>query len=532
MFDFFDVDELRIVQGSADDLLSQLDTGDIQTNRIAGVALVHGPDVVQLFPVDFLEDLLDRQLRGEDVVAEIRSYPDAEIVARMPPAHVSGIVLEQGTIAGAWLTSPPPSARPRRRRRYRGISLDNAPEPPTADYDDGDETIRRTPHIDAPMAIATAPGTSFTVEVYTSKRVFGESEEGEDVEISAPPDIDHVDLNVFLVVSDHFEVQGTASGLLTVERDVERSQTLTFTLAVVDAAPNRMAGIQAVFLFKGRPCGHVGRAWDWHGDHREALAAAAQPEAAVSLPVHTAADQPDLSVIVVAPVADGTHYQCTVATPLIPGYDGSTWSPWGVPSGRKDYVDMLLGAITDEGRTDRERLRALAEAGYEIWDAAPPAFQKVLWALVDDGKRPKSIYIASAEPTLPWELMIPTRHDGKVPDELEPLGVEFAIGRWTRGDTTSPPPTAPVRNAYVVAPRYSDDRALDAAGEIEFVENRLNGQLVSPATIDHLDDWFEVNDASLLHFVCHGAADVEDDDALISTMTRSCGRARSEHCAG
>jgi CHAT domain-containing protein len=63
-------------------------------------------------------------------------------------------------------------------------------------------------------------------------------------------------------------------------------------------------------------------------------------------------------------------------------------------------------------------------------------------------------------------------------------------------------------------PDYENDWALDSAGEVEFVESRLKGSKIENASVGHLNTFFADNHASLLHFVCHGAADIEDDDAI------------------
>ena len=97
----------------------------------------------------------------------------------------------------------------------------------------------------------------------------------------------------------------------------------------------------------------------------------------------------------------------------------------------------MYDALIDEGTTAVERREALDEVGYQLFDASPPIFQNVLWELVDAKRRPRNIYIASVEPTLPWELMIPN-WPGREPSRLGPLGVEFAIGRWARA--IRPPP--------------------------------------------------------------------------------------------
>lgn len=175
-----------------------------------------------------------------------------------------------------------------------------------------------------------------------------------------------------------------------------------------------------------------------------------------------------------------------------------------------------LESLTDPRSTAGQRRRALRRIGFELWDAAPKLVRDAFWELYDSDEPLKSIYIASAEPNLPWELMIPNRPPtgDERPDELGPLGVEFAIGRWTRGDSESPPQQIPVRDAFIVAPDYQG-QPLDTARERELLEERFNGTRVHPSILDFLSYYFASNHASLVHFACHGTARANGDDAIL-----------------
>jgi hypothetical protein len=467
--------------------------------------------------------------------ATIESLTAVPTVARRDVPIEPAVVVEDDEVKGAWVVSyaearasgspegsgadvtDVPAGRLSWRRRRGGRRRN----PPPANHETraaaegrGDWAIRRTPHLDVPDAIPTAPGSVITVLVYTNERRLREAEEGADVVIEAPPHVKQVKLNVLLAVSDHFAVIGDDNKELTIKRSKPDSKPARFDLQVVANPPARTAGICALFTYRRRTCGHVSCAWDWDNSKSEAPSAPPHALAAASLPVHIESELPDLAVYITAPVADGLHFKCGVETTLIPGYDKATLHDFGLKQQAPELVTQKLDALTDESKSPEERRSALEEAGYAFWEAAPPIFKKVIWALVDKEKRPASIYIASAEPSLPWELMIPTRHDGRQPNELRPLGVEFAIGRWTRGDSASPPQRLPVRNAFVIAPDYEGDLALDSAGEVEFIKRRLNGTKIDDATVAHLDEYFADNYASLVHFICHGAADVDADDAI------------------
>jgi hypothetical protein len=494
-----------------------------------------------------VDELRTAAASGEDPVAALDGRPEAPVTTRASEPSERSLVFEDGRVVGAWIGDsgrPARPSRPRRRRRRgrpgkraeetdrgdRAYYLERAtpkraedpleagpvvelePEGEAA----ADRTLRRTPHLDAPERIAKAPGTEFVVTVYTDTKRLREGEAGKRVEVKLPPGVDSVEVGVLLQVSPHFEVAGDQYGTLELATAKPRSNSLAFSLRVAGDAPAADAGVGVLFTYRGHSCGYVARAWDWDTDEAEAPPAESQPAAPATIPVHAESERPDLSVYVTAPINDGINYQCAVDTPLIEGYERATSStPFAVPALGYRFLTTLLDAIVDEDKTPAKRLRALTEIGHEAFEAAPPNFARVLWDLIDAGKRPETIYIASSEPTLPWELMIPRRFDGKQPTKLAPLGTEFAIGRWTRGDSSSPPQRLPVATSFVVAPTYKKaHRQLDATAEIRFVKDRLRGTRVGPATVDELDRRFGGEHASLIHFVCHGASGQADDDAI------------------
>jgi hypothetical protein len=463
------------------------------------------------------EERLEGEL-GEAPEAEPPHWPGEAPppAAAAPPA--AGPPLPRSATGGAGPTQPSrfrrrlrglPSLATRRTRRPRDEAQDQ--ETPTGA---GEATIRRTPHLDVPDELVKAAGSKFTVSVRVDSRPFESGEEGTDVVIEAPPDVRRVKVGVLLLVSEHFQVEGEEYGSLTIERELPQSASLEFRLRVADEPPDRPAGIQALFLYHGRSCGQVGRQWDWQSLGASAPAAEPEGEAPASLPVHVDAKRPDLSVFITAPVQDGLHFKCAVETPLLPGYEEARSKKFGLPEKAETWVRGKFRWLTDEDLDSEERRYALEEIGQELFDAAPELFREVLWKMIDAGRPPMSIYIASVEPTLPWELMIPNRPPDKKPDVLKPLGVEFAVGRWTRSDSKSPPQLMPIRDSLVVAPVYEGEHALDSGAEVELVTGRLNGTEIKPATRRQVERHCRETPASLLHFVCHGEADVDGDDAI------------------
>jgi CHAT domain len=453
-----------------------------------------------LTPPDLLED--HRQ------VLELKAVQDRE-PAR--PAVVFGAADE---VLGAWVHAgrTVSGGGPLRRRLARGVAGGNPPG------DDPEGTIARTPHLDAPEEIEKAPRAAFSVAVYADANELREGEAGEGIVLELPAGVDAVDVGVLLQLSDHFEIaaeSGSEYASIELSRDAESSERAEFELRVVGDPPGGPAAVSALFTLRGRPCGYVTRTWDWDAPGPRATRVGPDADAPVSMPLHVGAAPASLSVVVTAPIKDGVNFKCAVQAPGVEGFETPSSEDFAISADGYRYVKGLLDGLAAADRTPAERFGALLEAGQAAWEAAPEIFKRALWAMVDAGRPPTTISIASVEPILPWELMIPRRFDGKTPDELLPLGVEFSIGRWTRHDSQAPPPRLPVKNAFVVAPEYdAEHRKLDYEPELKLIAERLRGRRVEPASVAELDRRFGEEHASLLHFVCHGSAGVENDDAI------------------
>ena len=237
------------------------------------------------------------------------------------------------------------------------------------------------------------------------------------------------------------------------------------------------------------------------------------------VPVHTDARAVDLTVLITA-TGGGSAYTCSVHAPGVPGFEQPTPAvEWPLAEAADAMIAKALGKLVDRGTPDPERKLALKAAGRTFWNAAPAAFRDALWALHDArGGAPgrASVYVASDEPLLPWEIMLPSRPRPGAPDEDlgAPLGAAFAVGRWVRGDASSPPQLLPVRDAFLIAPGYDQpEQQLDASAELKVLEEHFGGVRLQQEDLAGLDAFLAGHAASLLHFVCHGAA--EGDDSVI-----------------
>ncbi|HEX8085401.1 MAG TPA: CHAT domain-containing protein [Solirubrobacteraceae bacterium] len=451
---------------------------------------------------------------------------ERSIVTKLTDAILSigrggGIFSTYGGGGGGGVGGPAPDAAPDEMREMSDFDV-GAPAPqaePPPDAGDaaeppGDEpeqpadaVIRRTPHVEiTPGRLETTDGHTFAVEVWTDVAPPGEFEETEDVVVDAPADVKRIELGVLLKVSQHFRVADPYFQTLTVDRDVEDSERRRFEVEVVDVEAEGPAEVVAQFMYEGRPCGRVRRTWTWPdgepvaaGEHLESLAA---PYGIGPL---------DMSVVV---TKVGAEYTCSFHAPDIGVAEWSREEVWTVREEASTLVPRLLMAFVDRTKSEAERRTNLKIAGLECWRAAPENFQTAVWKLIDErarqGKtgRPR-LYITSDEPLLPWEIMLPSRErpEGGDEDRPLPLGVEFAVGRWVRGNAKTPPKVNPVRDSLLIAAQYEGDRALDPAMELAVLEEHFNGRRAEEATIAYLDEYLAEHSPSLIHLVCHGSAD-------------------------
>lgn len=472
------------------------------------------------------------------------------------PSQPAIVVDAAGNVSGAWLAEPvirkarkagakrPQTGRSgplrgvrsRRRRSLRGRATPersprrtvsgggsggngNGEGAESATPPNAPETnaISRSPHLDAPDEIAKKPGAEFIVHVYINKEDLRAGESGKGIELDLPADVDSIDVKVLLQCVGPFElVEGSEFRRLTIARDEDESKKLEFKLRVIpmEEEPGPVA-ISALFNLRGRACGQVARSWDWAAPGDIAPAIKPEAEAPVSMPLYIKAEEPSLSIIISAP-AGGTKYKCVVEAPALEGYEGLGKShDFELPPNAAKFRQNLLKALTDESRPSAARLRALDKIGRDNWEAAPQIVRDVFWEMIDRKVPPTTINVASVEPTLCWELMIPKRQGDREPRRLGPFGVEFAIGRWTRDEVIPPSPYLKVDRSFVIAPTYPKAKELDFEAELDLIESKLHGERVKPATIDGLDERFSTDHASLLHFVCHGEAKNEDDAIIL-----------------
>ena len=267
------------------------------------------------------------------------------------------------------------------------------------------------------------------------------------------------------------------------------------------------AALHAYFFYNGRPCGLVWRVVDLLSQavRKDSIALSDISDPISSIAPEIFASSPDLTVEVTNPSKDSETFRVRVTTRLLPPAEQPEPEEWK-PGKTANLVEAVMEEFVDEHATPYARTLSLKGAGEDFFSIAPECFKRVLWQLIDRGTPPKSIYVVTQEAYIPWELMIPNREsDGHRP--REPLGVEFAVGRWITQNHRSPRQSLPLTSSWVIAPRYEGSPASlpHANAEAEYVCQTLAGNKVDPADVEQIDKMLHDEPRSLVHFICHGA---------------------------
>ena len=385
-------------------------------------------------------------------------------------------------------------------------------EPPSA-VEEPQETLWRRPHLDVPGQ-PLAPGSQFQVIVYADQSDPAPGEQTGDILLSGPASQEEFNLDARLLVTPHFAILGDDLQPFPVARHRTETERVTYLVEVkpalelqslTDAPP----AVSAAFSYRGRPAGFVRRRIAIAGPTQ---APANRADASQSvIHVESAARPTDLTVVIAAAAENDTrHFWCTVQTPHLEQFRDGVAQAWNLPDSTFNIVNGFMSEFTADGISKLMRIASLRGAGRKLYEAAPQNFKDALWQMIDAGRPPATIAVISSEPYIPWELMIPSRTaaDGTTEKRRASLGVEFAVGRWTRKTLVAGSQSVPLLDSYVVAPKYSAADALPhAQEEAEFVEKAFSGAAISPATPDNIDAILGGGGRSLLHFACHGSSD-------------------------
>ncbi|HEY5286602.1 MAG TPA: CHAT domain-containing protein [Solirubrobacteraceae bacterium] len=358
----------------------------------------------------------------------------------------------------------------------------------------GEAMIERTPHIDIEGSLPIPVGSTFRVEVYLNAEDFNQGESGAKLQL---PRLEGMLIGVALTTSDHFAVCGDTNAEITLSASQPRSSSAVFTLECLGYAETS-PGIAASFQYGWRAVGHVCRGLEIESEP-EPSSKDRHPPSGGAMAIDPAAQAPDLEVRVMESAdLDERHYEVTITSKHLPDAMNVT-VPWSLPSATKQYVEGFMSAFTTVEPAGRRS--ALVGAGKDLYRATPKAFKDAFWKLSDRGML-RTISIVTAEPFIPWELMVPNRDGSSRP----PIGVEFVLGRWVQEDGVSSTQLVPLTDSYVVAPKYRGQRKLEfSKAEAQLVLECCPGESITPAWIATIDAKLATGGASLLHFVGHGS---------------------------
>jgi hypothetical protein len=329
--------------------------------------------------------------------------------------------------------------------------------------------------------------------VYLDRTSLLPGEHGSRVVVSDPNLPDMLQFSVWLEASSEFEIGSKAVQYIQINRSNDKSTEAIYQVHVRDDAKDlTKAKLTASFSYNQRPVGFVTREWSQDSTAETGKVVAKSSEKA-----------PDLTIVIRA--QGPGQYWCKVSTPHLTDYNDQP-ETWAFTQQPEEFVKDQMGPFT-KAPSAKLRLLRLRAAGINFYKAAPENFKIVLWKLIRLGAL-NTIYIVTDEPFVPWELMIPSDPD-KPAVYRQPLGAEFAIGRWITNVSLSPPQRISINTALIVAaPFGNEDADKLAADEAARIVTAFHGEQVKPPTLEKLEEMLKSSNADLLHFICHGKAGI------------------------
>jgi hypothetical protein len=378
--------------------------------------------------------------------------------------------------------------------------------------------LRRTPHMDLMGKTPLHPGDRFSVSVYADCAPARVGEISRELSIAVPAGTHAVRVDVWIVATAHFMLRGAREKVMEIVDAEPSTAPLTFDVTVrSDAATLDNARLWAYFSHQGRPSGQVTIAVplepatasgqsDAESADAKPLPPAAPPPGVVA--VEITARAPDLTIEITDPRGDLRSFECRISSPHLNLSARARRSKWPLRQETGTLVAALMAQFIRPKIPPEARLLSLRGAGGQLWDVAPRIVKDAIWQLIDAGKL-ETIFVVSADPYFPWELLVPSRMEAGTLAEREPLGVEFAVGRWIAVDHRSPPQRVALTRSLVIAPEYPGPSPLPlahAAVEAQQVCACVAGRILTPAQFSKVAGALFVSQVDLVHFVCHGAA--------------------------
>jgi hypothetical protein len=377
------------------------------------------------------------------------------------------------------------------------------------------ERVERYPMLDSPDEVA--PEQEFHIQVSLT-----EEQMGPDVKIkngpstsdgklvfSLPTTADNSwKLDVVLMAPGLEFTRGTTpEGSIVLPRQGDATSATFYAKAGPKAVERGVVHLLATFNYNGTYLARIGRDIQIKG-----LSPALTSEAPVSRRevkssgaiTNTSAElnrpplPPDLTLLI---KGDGIE----VTSP----YLGSETGTMPDLKGFRDWLAQHSPGMAGRGQEilDPKKKNEIADGfGQTLYDHyAPELFKKAFWMLVDArGANFRTIQIYTDNPDIPWELMEPVRANGR--DRQAFLGLNYSIARWhmTDGLRERPPFSETMQKMFVIAPRYTGARTLDAeAKEIQGLA-QMQGYNAVGGNMNALRALFRNPPQGIVHFAGHG----------------------------
>jgi hypothetical protein len=151
-------------------------------------------------------------------------------------------------------------------------------------------------------------------------------------------------------------------------------------------------------------------------------------------------------------------------------------------------------------------MTALADLGKQLWLHLPAAFREEYLRLRALPTPPRSLFVFSDELAFPWEIVRPSgKLEGRY-QELPPLGVAHAFGRWRPATAARPQPQTKAVGRMVLVIPDAQAAGLPAALSEQDKIRRLVDVAApwQPATRAGLDRLLASTDVGVVHFSGHG----------------------------
>lgn len=207
----------------------------------------------------------------------------------------------------------------------------------------------------------------------------------------------------------------------------------------------------------------------------------------------------DLDLKVVRRERKSKVFDCTISSPLVDELHEPQTEGWELDEEAGAVVNRFMTEFENRNNTGNDRVLALNGAGRRLWEAAPECLGRALTSIAENGHGSISIQITTEEGIVPWELMRPD--DG----DLRPFGVRHEISRWFIGGDPLRAAGRPAGDARVAV--ALDDGPPMAADEAHLVCAALGGKSLTTTSATAIKEQLEAWAGTILHFVCHGAAE-------------------------